>query len=138
MSLTWSQTQAYAERADIWRSSDPVDPDTKTRAGATWARVVTALPCALSETQNDDDPMGLGRMKRRSSLTEDEAEVEHGSNVRRNDLLVNTSNDPPSVYRVMGPARNLPTEGLRTANCALYQLMSEEKPPAELVTFYGL
>lgn len=136
--LTFSQRKAYASRIRIYREIPGAqNPTTGEVPDPTISMIADNVPALYGYTQNDDDPTGeIGRVRRRSSLTEDMAEMEKTVDIRGNDLIIDKT--PGSVtygtvHRVEGSPKYAETQGARTTNCLFVQLMQDEKPRPELV-----
>lgn len=133
MALHFRQQKAYTDTCDVYRASR-----TNTAglvSDDSWARVVTGLPCLYVWTQNDDDPVGVGRMKRRTMLTEDLLLMEVGANVRSGDYVRLTTTGAlqvGTIHRVMGAPKQTPDRGVRKANEQIAQLMEDEKASVTL------
>jgi hypothetical protein len=148
--LVWRQQMLYRSRCTVFRPSEGPDPGT-----GLWPDEITVtavypssdpVPALYDYTQNDDDAQpGLGRVKRRSALTEDGihfpivADVQSGDWVR-DETLTDANGDPNpnrgTVHRVMGSGRKLPSLGSRTVNAKIVQAMEDEHAQ-ELLTLKG-
>jgi hypothetical protein len=136
------QRIAYTSRVNVYRAVQPVDPATKERVDVeSWALVYQNVPCLYGYTQNDSDPTGAGRVKRRSMFTEDMLCVPVRALIQPGDLVKDVTPDSTdnrgenagTIHRVMGQPRALPNAGSRRSNRRVYQLFQEEKPPADLL-----
>lgn len=142
MALNFRQEQCYNHRFQIWRRGITEDPATGLRTEGVYAAVGAAHPGLYSYTQNDDDPGSIGRVKRRTALTEDKLECEVSIDIRSTDLVLDltldSSGNPTAnygqVHRVEGQPRKYPDQGLMELNYATVQLMSIESNeiPAEV------
>lgn len=137
MALNQRQERAYVRRFKVYRSASVVDPVTKKRTPGAWA-FVGEYRGLYGYTQNDDDAGPLGRVKRRSALTEDKLECEVSVPLLSQDMVVDTSLNLDGshganygvVHRVMGEPRLMPDEGQMRLNYLTVQLMSV---PANIV-----
>jgi len=122
----------YRDRCDVYHPTTPT-----VTAGVlseiSWTKVYSALPCAFNNTQNDSDPEGaIGRIKRRSPLTEDEVRLHSDWAVYDGDYIVYKTTGDPNVntcFRVMGEPQQFGTAGRRRINEQTLKLMSDNKPP---------
>lgn len=137
MALNWRQQRLYLSRIKVYRATRTVGAD-KEAGDDVWLPVpgLESVPCLLAYTQDDSDPTGVGRVKRRSALTEDRLKVAANVEIRDQDLIVNVTPGDEArgfVHRVMGQPTIRATKGFRKTNERLYQIFQEEKPPAEVV-----
>ena len=131
MALNFTQRRAYRDLVDVWRKTRPdPDPETGKVADGTWELVLSAVPCYYRPTQNDNDPTGVGRVKRRSALTEDSLEMEIGLDLRAGDIVAITpAGGRTRIYeRLMSEPQQIPTQGGFHNNCQSIQGFEEEKP----------
>jgi hypothetical protein len=99
-----------------------------------WNRIATAAPGLYGYTQNDDDPSGAGRAKRRTQLTEDHLECEVTTDLKSGDMVVDVSLmidgshslNYGTVHHVQGQPRKYPDQGEMELNYLTVQLMSVE------------
>ena len=97
-------------------------------------RVASSVRGIYRYTQNDDDPSGAGRVKRRTQLTEDKLECEVTVDIQSGDYLVDVtlmsdgshSVNYGAVHRVQGAPRRVPDQGERALNYLTDQLMAVE------------
>ena len=115
----------------IYRRSDAIDGVTKKRGEPSWTLVASGVPYFLATTQNDDDPTGAGRMKRRTALTEDDSVFHISADVRSGDLIKDTTADANggTVSRVMGDPRKVPGTAWRPVESQFVKLFEEPDPP---------
>ena len=127
------QQRAYSHRFNIYRASRSIS-SLGAPADDTWTLVAAGVPARRVLTQNDNDPTGAGRVKRRSALTEDGIHFPDGVDIKAGDLIKDVTFDTNNgmVERVMGPPRRLPnpTSGPRRPNKLIVQTFEEEKGPA--------
>lgn len=134
MALNLRQRRAYKSRVKVYRATRTVGAD-KEASDDVWAVVagLESVPCLLTYTQDDSDPTGVGRVKRRTALTEDRLKVEASVVLRDQDLVVNVTPGDAAygmVARIMGEPTIRDSKGPRKTNERLYQFFAEEKPPA--------
>lgn len=137
--LTARQEARYSNRILVVRAAAAVDPETKERSDDSFAQVAQPPPCGLAPvpaayqyTQNDSDPSGIGRLKRRTALTEDQLKVPSGVDLQDGDWVIDVTPDSDNYgecSKVQGQPRKRPTLGNRQTNEQAFQLMSEEAPP---------
>jgi hypothetical protein len=142
MALNFRQQQAYNHRFQVWRRGFTENPTTGERVEGTYALVGSTHPGLYGYTQNDDDPSSVGKIKRRTALTEDKLECEVSIDIRSTDLVLDLSLDSSGsptanhgqVHRVEGQPRKYPDQGLMELNYLTVQLMSVEanEIPAEV------
>lgn len=138
MALTFTQRKTYTSTIKVYRVADRTPDALGEVPDETWAAVagLSSVPALLGYTQDDSDPTGVGRVKRRSALTEDRLYVEVDKDIRDQDLIVDVTPGVPTygnVYRIMGQPTTMPTAGGRPTNERLYQIFQEEKFPAEVI-----
>lgn len=129
MALNGRQERVYTSRCSIYREARTTNLVTgKTTEGAP-ALVAASVPCRYVYTQNDDDPQGIGRLKRRSALTEDELHLDVAVDVRSNDIILDTTGNANdgTYHRVMGAPRQLPNSGSRRTNKQVARIFEDEK-----------
>ena len=139
--LVHRQLRLYRHLCKVYRASRSATASTGLVSDDTWAVVsgLSSVPCHFRYTQNDSDQMGLGRLKRRSLLTEDHLKVAFDVAIRDQDLIVDVTPADENgianpnygtVYRAMGQPRVRPTFGGRKTNERTFQIFQEEKPPS--------
>lgn len=135
--LEWRQEQLYLSRASVFRPDQEPNPVTGLWPdNVTIRRVAAEVPCLYDYTQNDDDPeTGLGRVKRRSALTEDGIHFPIVADVQSGDWVRDEtpgSQNRGTVHRVMGAGKKLDNLGGRTPNARIVQAMEDEHAQALL------
>lgn len=139
MALVDRQLALYTSSLNIYREV-PGTPSGGVVPDPTFRVVVSGVPCYYDYTQNDDDPTpALGRVKRRTALTEDEIHVEVDTDVQSGDYTRDVTVSSPSfgtVHRIMGGARQIPSHGNRQANVSILRAMESELVPPELEALF--
>lgn len=134
MALNRRQQRVMVHRCNIYRASRTISAGVV--SDHAWALVAADVPCRYVYTQNDDDPQHVGRLKRRTALTEDQLHVPLGTDLRSQDYVRDVtpgSENEGTVHRVMGAPRKLTGFDRRPVNKAVAMLFEEEKPPAEVL-----
>lgn len=128
--LGFRLSRLLTSRCNIYRASSTVGSDKK-RGEPTWSLIASNVPFFFAATENDDDPTGMGRMKRRTALTEDDAVFEVSVDLRSGDLIkdVTANANGGSISRVMGDPRKVPGTTGRPVNSQFAKLFSEPNPP---------
>lgn len=141
MALTWYQDKLYQNTCSIFRLTREISPSTGQWSDGDIELVAADVRCHYDYTQNDDDPQpGLGRVKRRSALTEDSIHFDVAEDVRSQDWTFDTTPGSPTagtVHRLESAPRRLPSLGGRTPNAAVFQAMEDEEM-AETLRGLGL
>jgi hypothetical protein len=133
MALNRRQSRVMVHRCNIYRATRSKSATTGEVTETGWRLVAEDVPCRYVYTQNDDDPQRIGRLKRRTALTEDQLHVPLGTDLRSQDYVrdvTSGSENEGTVHRVMGAPRKLTGFERRTVNKAVAMLFEEEKPPA--------
>lgn len=132
MALTFTQQKAYTSRMNIFRATRSRNAATGEVGDDVWGLVAANIPCAFLYTPNDSDPTGVGRIKRRTALTEDRIEMEVTVDIKDQDIVKDVTPGSPNAgtfHRVAGVPRLLESQGVRKTNHLEIQAMQEEKPP---------
>lgn len=124
-------------KINVYRPPNQPNAATKKRPdSAPFALLYVGVPAHFTYTQNDDDPSGIGRIKRRSALTEDGIIVDWRADVKSGDLIKNVDSGDAAnfgaVYRVESELRKYRGVG-SWAELGFAQLMEMPKPPAEVL-----
>lgn len=144
--LNARQLRAYRSRVDVWRKGTRTFSGTGAPTEAAYFRIRTAMPGLWDYTQNDSDPTQVGRIKRRTALTEDGFHAEVNEDLRDTDILVDVSlladgSNSPNIHtmaRIQGEPRKIPNFGGRRVNAQIVQTMSipRNEWPAEIAAAY--
>ena len=133
--LNRRQSAAFRSTFSVWRAPINVNATTALPADQTYTRASSLNYGLYGYTQNDSDPAGVGRIKRRSALTEDQLVCHSGVDVRDGDIIRNTTSGDPSVgvmHKVQGEPKLFGTYGRRVVNELTVQLISLPKAPSEV------
>ena len=138
--LSRRQQQVLTHRCAVWRNVESVDPVTKESTPA-WTPIAWDVPVRYLYTQNDSDPAGIARIKRRTALTEDQLHALVDCPIRDQDVILDlTTGDPfrgvneGTYHRVQGQPRILANAGRRSIAHRVYQLMEEEQPHSDITS----
>ena len=133
MALTRTQQLAYKSTCNIYRRIETTVDGV--RGNGVWTLILAAVPCLYDYTQNDSEPVNIGRVGSRNALTEDKIELEVGLSIRDQDMIIDTTPGPNFglVHRIQGQATRLENQGRRITNCQMLQLFADEHPPPEIV-----
>lgn len=120
---------------DVYRADTTPNPTTKVRPDGQYARVFARLPAHLMWTANDNDPSGIGRIKRDTLLTEDkmftawDVKLKAGDYVKcvdaRDQNFGTVERVKATVRRIRGPDFSFDVGETQT--------MQEEHPPPEVL-----
>ncbi len=134
------QVALYKNSLSIWRPTPATSSTAGERGDDTYTLIDTGVPCFYRYTQNDSDPMGVARLKRRSPLDEDKVKVPVGIDLQDADLVYDTtiladgtqSPNFGTVHRVEGQGKVKPSIGVRELNEQRFQLMTVDDKPNEV------
>jgi hypothetical protein len=130
MSYTLNSRQelAYQSLIRIFRRPKTVSATTGKVTFGAWYLVADNVPALLRYTQNDSDRSGIGRIKRRSALTEDRTKVPISVDLHDQDMTVDVTTPGAPNYgnvgRVQGEPRKRPTKGVIELDELVVQVMS--------------
>lgn len=133
--ITTRQTRCYRNTVTIIRPATAVSGSGDV-GDQTFSVVATLVPCHYVLTLNDDDPSGVGRIKRRSALTEDGLHCPLDTDIQSGDLVFDTTAGSPTAgtwHKVEGTPKRIIGSSVRRTNKLSVQMMEEEHPPAGAV-----
>lgn len=141
MALNFRQQQLFRSLLSIYRADARTENPTSGEVSDDhYSLVVANVPCFYDYTQNDDDAVpGLGRVKRRSALTEDAIHMEVTADIRSQDYVRDVTPGSPNfgtVHRIEGEPRKIPDQGGRHFNGLIVQAMDEPHVPAQLAGLF--
>jgi hypothetical protein len=131
MALTFRQTRAYNFTVSIIRPERTITDGIP--SDDSYSLVASGVKCHLRITQNDSDAAPVGRLKRRSALTEDETHFEISVDVKDGDLIYDAtpaSRTAGQWGKVQGQPKLTIGSAFRRTNKQSVKVFQEDFPPA--------
>lgn len=143
MALSPRQRELYTDRVNIWQKVD-INDSQGTPQPTTYQKIYSNIPCKYEFTINVDAATDVGGFKQKSMFTMDilhlplEDDLNRTLAITNGMYFVNVTPNNANAGTVsigQGGANILPGFGVRSGlNKQIVQIMTEEHPPAEVLT----